>query len=133
MAREDGHFKPGNKGGPGRPKGTVMSDALKRIAGATEALLTVKRIDEVGKVELETWRLETDGKEVLAHAMAMALVKKALAGDVRAFREVADRTDGKARQFVEIDTGPTNPLEELSDDELAIELSRLRKANEAEE
>lgn len=38
-------------------------------------------------------------------AIAWAMVKKALRGDVRAFSEIADRVDGKPRQSIEL-SGP---------------------------
>jgi hypothetical protein len=37
--------------------------------------------------------------------IAEALVRRAAKGDVRAFREIADRIEGKPRQAVEFDVG----------------------------
>jgi hypothetical protein len=47
---------------------------------------------------------------------AQALVSKAMKGDMRALRELADRLDGKPVQAVEI--GGPGEFDELSDDEL---------------
>lgn len=59
-----------------------------------------------------------EGDRTKLAAMAEALVDKAVAGDVTAIREVADRLDGKPHQTAEI-THHRGRAEELSDDELA--------------
>ena len=84
-----GHFKPGNEigisgrwkpGQSGNPKGRPLSrpfkDALERQLAA---LAQTKGIDP------------SHGHDILAAAM----IAKAMNGDVAAFKEVADRTDGK--------------------------------------
>ncbi len=76
-------FKPGASGNPhGRPRLTVLSEALRaelaeQMPGASE--------------------------RTVAEALAAALVAAALNGDVAAAREIADRTEGKARQQVDVD------------------------------
>lgn len=52
-------------------------------------------------------------------AIAAALVDKAVAGDLQAIREVADRMDGKAVQSTEMTITDNRTARELSDDELA--------------
>ena len=76
-------FQKGQSGNPnGRPKSS------KRFRDALN-LAVHERVDEK-----PLRRIETGGDKVLRHA-AEALVEKALSGDIRAIREVADRLDGK--------------------------------------
>jgi hypothetical protein len=87
-------FQPGQSGNPtGKPKQKPLRDAL---------LLAIKRVDKDDKIKL--------------NAMAEALVEKALAGDVMAFREIADRVEGKVAQQTIVtgdeDGGPVR-LEEI--------------------
>jgi hypothetical protein len=61
-------FKLGNPGGPGRPKRSPLTDALRRI------------LDD----------------ERNADALAMALFRKAMKGSYQEFKEIADRVEGKS-------------------------------------
>lgn len=83
-------FKKGQSGNKkGRPKG-------------------VRSISAVLKEYLEK---EVDFKHPLTHTkvkgsaielMAMAMIKNAILGDVKAFKEIADRLEGKAAQQIQI-------------------------------
>lgn len=74
-------FKKGQSGNPkGRPKSTLLSDELRR------RLAEVCPDDPEGR----TW----------AEAIADTLIKRAIAGDVKAAKEICDRTEGKARPAV---------------------------------
>ena len=52
---------------------------------------------------------QTDGKEIKLYRIAQALVKQAIAGDVTAIKEVADRIDGKVPQPIAPPAGDTGP------------------------
>lgn len=95
MAKEDTQFKPGQSGNPGgRPKDRPLTDALRR---ALALEIADKR---KGKTK--------------ADQIAVALVNKAAEGDVPAYREIADRVEGKVPQAQEIsgaDGGPIGPIE----------------------
>jgi hypothetical protein len=89
--RADGKFAKGNKAGKtfrrgqsgnpaGRPKFALLSDSFRHMLGE------VCPDDEHGR----TWA------EVIAERLFVA----AAGGDVRAAKEIADRTEGKARSFV---------------------------------
>lgn len=91
--RSDGKFAPGNKVGKqfrpgtsgnsaGRPKRTRLSESL-------TAWLAESTPNASGKT--------------VADAIAWALIQKALKGDICAIREIADRTEGRPRQTVEVD------------------------------
>lgn len=90
-------FKPGESGNPkGKPKGTkhfntIFNEILKEM-------VEIKTKDGIVKMPL--------GK-----AMAQAMARKAVAGNVQAFEAVADRMDGKAVQAMEIEvTTPPVPI-----------------------
>jgi len=54
-----------------------------------------------------------------AEAIAETLAQKALAGDIRAAQEIADRAEGKARQSVEIQSAEVREaFERMSGEEL---------------
>jgi hypothetical protein len=80
---EHGRFLPGTSGNPGgRPKGSVsLATALQR---------ELLRRQESGQAGIE--------------AVAARLVDLALAGDLRAVREIGDRIDGKPKQAVDLAT-----------------------------
>jgi hypothetical protein len=92
--RPDGKFAPGNKLGNrfapgetgnrnGRPKLTVLGDALR-------AQLAVEMPDA--------------SERTYAEAIAEKLCKEAaMAGNVQAAREIADRTEGKPKQTLDVD------------------------------
>jgi hypothetical protein len=77
-------FKPGQSGNPGgRPKKTPIADACRE-------LLNKPAPDD------------PSGRSY-AELIAERLVAKAIAGDIRAAQELADRSEGKARQSIEIE------------------------------
>jgi hypothetical protein len=76
-------FQPGQSGNPnGRPKRTKLSEAL-----------LVKLAEDSPDA----------GEATVAEAVADALIKRALIGDVQAIREIGDRTEGRPKQAVELD------------------------------
>ncbi len=96
------NLKPWPKGVSGNPGGRPRRTAL------TEALRELLAAHVPGDPEGRTH----------AEAIAEALVKRAQRGDVQAAREVADRTEGRPRQAVAIETadsvrGPGERLAEL--------------------
>ena len=98
-AAEPYRFKPGQSGNPGgRPK-------RKRI---TEALMDA----------LET--LVKAGDKTAAEAVAVAMIRKAIKGDVKAATFIADRTEGKPAQTVKVEGGIT-----INDDERRKRISEL--------
>jgi hypothetical protein len=83
-------FKKGQSGNPkGYPKGVPNSATrLKRLLELTQK----KRNIATGEMEDFT----------VIEQMDMALIKKALGGDVIAYREILDRLEGKAKQTMEV-------------------------------
>lgn len=80
---ETGRFVPGKSGNPnGRPKKLPITDAI--------------------RIELEKKGRFNVANDVL---IARVLIKKAIAGDLDAIREIADRAEGKSRQRNEF-SGP---------------------------
>jgi hypothetical protein len=100
-------FKPGQSGNPaGRPKSRTLSEAYR---------------------ELLRQPLRDDPTRTVADVVAAAMVQNAFAGDVAAAKELADRTQGKAKQGIDLTVGErvSGPLE------LAIE--RLIKTGLSED
>ncbi len=91
--RNDGTFAPGHKlgkqfppgvsGNPnGRPKLTRLTDALRE----------------------QLAELSPDApEETIAEQIARALISEAKSGNVQAIREIADRTEGKPKQAIDVD------------------------------
>lgn len=76
-------FKPGASGNPnGRPKLAVLSEALRAELAGT---------------------MPGASEQTYAEAIAKALVASAVSGDVAAAREIADRTEGKPKQSLDVD------------------------------
>jgi len=94
-------WKPGQSGNPGgRPKRDSITSAL-----------------------LQQLEQQNTDSETIADSIAAVLVKRALSGDVRAIREIADRTEGKPRQQIKVeaevmDSGDRLDLSKVSDDQL---------------
>lgn len=81
-------WKPGESGNPaGRPKSITLSEALRR---------------ELAKDAPATEGAEATG-DTYAERIAAVLCAEAARGNVRAATEIADRTEGRPRQAVEVD------------------------------
>jgi hypothetical protein len=83
-------FQKGNPGGPGRPKGVQNSKT--RLLRLLE--LVQKKKNPITGEEEEYTVLEL---------MDMQQIAKALRGDDKAYREVLDRLEGKAKQSTELE------------------------------
>ena len=100
MVGEATQFKPGHSGNPsGRPKMAHLSHACRELLAAPVP------DDPEGRT--------------YAQAIAETLAQKALAGDIRAAQEIADRAEGRARQSVEIQSVEVrDAFERMSGEEL---------------
>lgn len=70
---------------------------------------------------------DAQGRTYLAKA-AEEIVLKAADGDIAAFKEMADRLDGKAVQQLDVTTTHERPASELTESELDAELTLARAA-----
>ena len=76
-------FPPGVSGNPqGRPKLTRLTDALREQLAETNP---------------------DAPEETQAEAIARTLIREAISGNVQAAREIADRTEGKPKQAIDLD------------------------------
>lgn len=66
---------------------------------------------------------DPDGRKKLAIAAA-AVVEKAVEGDLAAFKEIADRIDGKAPQSLDVTTTHERPITEWTLEAIDAELAR---------
>ena len=77
-------FEKGNQGG-GRPKGSIsIAKILKK---------TLKQ-----KINITDKTTQTHSKKSIAEGIVLALIQKAMKGDISAIKEVLERTDGKVTQ-----------------------------------
>lgn len=78
-------FRPGESGNPkGRPKSITLSEAL--------------------RIELAKVKPEGDGEQTNAEAIAEMLCRQAAThNNIMAAKEIADRTEGKPRQTLDVD------------------------------
>jgi hypothetical protein len=95
-------FQPGQSGNPGgRPKNAPLSHACR------ELLARAVPGDPEGRTYSE--------------AIAGTLAERALAGDIRAAQEIADRAEGKPRQSLEIENSPLKQaFERMTAEELLV-------------
>jgi Family of unknown function (DUF5681) len=76
-------FKPGESGNPkGRPKSLTLSEALRA---------------QLGQV------MPGEDEKTYAEKIALCLCEEAAKGNVGAAKEIADRTEGKPRQSLDVD------------------------------
>jgi hypothetical protein len=92
-------FKPGNPGGPGRPRKRPQSEAYDSVL-QMELPMEVCRAMKLEKGS--TW----------ADAIAIAIARKAITGDVAAAKEMREAVEGKATQRIEL-TSPEDKGFEL--------------------
>ena len=77
-------FKPGQSGNPaGRPKSITLSEAL--------------------RLELAKMLPGDTQERTFAEVIAQQLVRSAATGNILAAKEIADRTEGRAKQQVDVD------------------------------
>ena len=126
-------FKPGQSGNPkGRPK------KEKCFSDIARQMLSAKKMDI-------TYLFPKDGKEVTAHVsiisdktiyhgMCAALVREALGGNVQAAKELIDRTEGRAREFIDHTTNGESVsfAEQYTDEEKAAIALALRSIHGGE-
>ena len=95
-------WKPGQSGNPaGRPKKiSSWSEQAKELLQASEIDIGITLPD--GQKKRLKLKVE-DGKTIL-HAVIGSLILEALNGNIPAMRELADRTEGKPAQKLEVDT-----------------------------
>jgi hypothetical protein len=89
----NGKFPPGNKIGNRFPKGeTGNPNGRPKLTKLTEALR-----------EQLAEEMPNAPERTVAEAIARALIKEAVSGNVQAIREIGDRTEGKPMQKVDLD------------------------------
>ena len=81
---QETRWKPGQSGNPkGRPKSVTLSEAL--------------------RLELAKAHPQGDGEQTYAEAIAAILCQTAAQGNILAAKEIADRTEGKPKQSLDVD------------------------------
>jgi hypothetical protein len=88
-----GKFSPGNKIGKQFPKGSSGNpNGRPKLTKLTEALR-----------EQLAEEMPNAPERTVAEAIARALIKEAVSGNVLAIREIGDRTEGKPKQAIDLE------------------------------
>jgi hypothetical protein len=96
----DGKFAPGNKIGNRFSKGESGNSAGRpRLTKLTDALR--QQIADINPDASE---------ETVAEQIARALIREAVSGNVQAFREIADRTEGRAPVTLDVGSKDGEPM-----------------------
>jgi hypothetical protein len=91
--KDDGTFAPGHKLGNRFKKGeTGNPSGRPKLTKLTEALR-----------EQLAEEMPSAPERTVAEAIARALIREAMSGNVQAAREIADRTEGKPKQSIDVD------------------------------
>jgi len=99
---EDGTFKLGSAGGPGRPKKEdCLSDMLREML-KSEHIKIVYTTTKDGNSKQNIVDIKADKN--FATALGAAMILEALDGNVQAFKEIADRVQGKAPIAITVNT-----------------------------
>ncbi len=88
-----GKFAPGNKAGKQFEKGQ---------SGNPNGRPKLTRLTECLREQLAE-AMPGASERTIAEAIARALIREALVGDVQAIREIGDRTEGKPKQSLDLD------------------------------
>ena len=102
-------FEPGKSGNPnGRPSGPI-SQLLREYGDAYDLSVVITKTKD-GEITAQTLQLSTDKQATINQVIAVQLLHMALKGDIRAIREVIDRTEGKAKQSIELGGSDGEPI-----------------------
>jgi hypothetical protein len=91
--RPDGTFAPGHKLGNRFAKGT---------SGNEKGRPKLTRLTEALREQLAE-EMPNAPERTVAEAIARALIREAISGNVQAAREIGDRTEGKPKQSIDLD------------------------------
>jgi hypothetical protein len=125
-------FRPGQSGNPkGRPKKEKCFSDIARQMLASKKMDITYTFPKDGK--LVTSRVSIDSDKTIYHGLCAALVREGMGGNVQAIKELVDRTDGKAREFIDHTTnGKEMGVDRYSDEEKAAIALALRSHNGGE-
>ncbi len=100
---------PWQKGVSGNPNGRppkTITEYLREYGSATKIDATVKITKSDGKEYTKVIKLES--KTTINELVGLTLIQAALAGDLGSQKELLDRTEGKAKQELKINSENTN-------------------------
>ncbi|OIN55864.1 DUF5681 domain-containing protein [Arsenicibacter rosenii] len=97
-------FPPGTSGNPkGRPKGPI-SQLLKEFGESSEIVFSVS-ITRGGKKASSEATISAGDDRTINELIAAKLLQMAMDGDIKAIREVLNRTEGRPHQSVTLSRG----------------------------
>jgi len=96
-------FKKGQSGNPaGRPKGKKMFSEVAREMMQSKKISVEYTFPKDGKEV--TRRMDINSDKPIYYSMAAAMIRESLNGNVKAFKELIDRTEGTARSNIDVTT-----------------------------
>lgn len=97
-------FPPGTSGNPnGRPKGPI-SQLLKEFGEGSEIEFSVA-VTNGGKTHKSSAKIAAGENKSINELIAVKLLQMAMDGDIKAIREVLNRTEGRPHQSVTLSRG----------------------------
>ncbi|MGV3556923.1 DUF5681 domain-containing protein [Larkinella arboricola] len=103
-------FAKGQSGNPGgRPVGHI-TNFLNEFGNSSDIEFTIIKTNSKGEKSESTSRLSTGDRQTINQAIAARLLQLALNGDLKAIREVLNRTEGRVPQPINLGGQKDNPL-----------------------
>ena len=120
-----GSGQPTNKGG--RPKGKAISTYLRELGDLNQLSYSLSVTDTNGKKKQKRVNIKAKEGETLNEALAGVLLSKALSGDLKALQILLDRTEGKPKAEIDINTNNESSINDLTVEEQMKVLSLIRE------
>ncbi|QMW06384.1 DUF5681 domain-containing protein [Spirosoma foliorum] len=108
--QELNQFKPGQSGNPGgRPKGPI-TQFLRELGDSDELEITLVKTKNGERGDPVKSTLSTNGEQTINQFIAARLLQMAMGGDIKAIKEVLNRTEGRVPQPIKLGGDANNPL-----------------------
>jgi hypothetical protein len=85
----------------GRPKKTT-TEIMNELSDVKTLTYSIELTDTNGNKRKKTGRVKT--RKTIKEMIAVQLLQKAVSGDLKAIREFLDRTEGKPKQQIDLET-----------------------------
>lgn len=115
---------------PGRKVGPI-TQFLREYGDVSDLIFTIEKINKDGEFSKSTTVLSTGSAQTINQAIAARLLQQALNGDIKAIKEILNRTEGRVPQPIDLGGQKDNPLiiddiSRLSTDELRNRRATVR-------
>ncbi|WP_020603239.1 hypothetical protein [Spirosoma spitsbergense] len=94
---------------PGRKSGPI-TQFLREYGDVSELKFTIEKVNKDGEFSVTTTQLSTGSSQTINQAIAARLLQQALNGDIKAIKEILNRTEGRVPQPIRLGDKDGNPL-----------------------